>query len=245
MQPLPPLADDFEDNCEINEDFEPDWIDMPKTAYNAVFLTFKDPSIEAAFTEEHNASLIRWDVIGYFLAFFASFCLLLGPGTHFDQPGFITGLQLWRWLVCYLPFIILITPSTRSFYRRYREPLLAYNFITSTLWYIHVRNYTTFETPDSFSEFTYRHGFACVALVVLFFQVRCRVLAPSLLACFVADACILPTMCAGYFPHGSTVGCVALCAFKWSLVVLVTPLGLVWLLEKRRRDDFKRKLNKE
>lgn len=231
----------IEEEWEVLED-EPPPPDVRKHKFN---LRFDDQRLEANFAAVHNANLARMAIAGYLLCFCSALYILFVPETTFNKAATADGVQAWRSTFGFLPAVLLLIPRTRAFYFRHRETFITFIFCTTTLWELHVKHYMNCIDDVSFRKSIYLHGYTWIGVVILMFQLRFRMLFPLALACFAADATLLPAICTRFYPATSLLTCVGFDVLRVGLFVLGGPLLVVWWMEKRCRDIFLLRMREE
>lgn len=215
----------------------------PATPCRNIFtLEFEDPRLETAFATENNNRMVHRDVFGYLVSLCVMASLLFAPQTKFSLPGATAhneSMQMWRWIVCYLPACFLFSKNMRPFYCRHREALLAFTYLTSASWALHVHHFLQLLEEASISRLIYMHGFIWLFLLILYFQMRFRLLLPLTFACFALDLAMLPKICRAFYPHSySPLSCIGAQMMKFGVISLIGPLLFVWWAEKRSREAF-------
>ena len=232
-------GEEEEENEEILQSEPPD------LAYNSFTLEFKLAVVETAFAAEHDAASMKLDAFGYLWCFFAMSWALFWPNTRFNQPGLAMASSLWRFFICFPPVFLILNERTRSLYIRHREPILIYTLLTTMAWHRHVEHYVDILSTEEFMRPLYLHGYVWLAVIISLFQARIRVLMPLSLVCFIWDATLIPKLCSRFYPSTRPTVCISLETLWVGAFALVAPLMLVWVVEKRSRDNFKRRIQQE
>ena len=216
-------------------------IARPDVSYNLFTLHFTDPALEDKFAIEHNASLLKLDAFGFFAGFLYTLCLLFLPSTKYNTPGLTKeNIQCWRCFLLFAPSLLLFSRRTRQLYVQHREFLLAYTFLTTALWLVHVENYMRCLEAREFTRWCFMNGFLWLAVYSFVFQMRLRILLPVLMLCFAINVTLMPRICLTFYPEVRR--CVALQTLKVLGVSILAPGFLMWWLENWSRESFIRKV---
>lgn len=209
-------------------------------------LRFPAPDMEAAFAAWHNHTLTRMDAFGFAMCGCSLLFILFIPHTAWDRAFRVADISPWRGAVSLLPALLLASPRTRPFYARHREAIVAYIFACVLQWTLHVAHYMHCMEPAAFIRPLHLHGFSWVGVLALLFQVRWRLLAPLVLACFAADAgAMMPTICATFYPTTAPAACMGLDLVRVGLLAITVPLALARVMELRARELFLARLQRE
>lgn len=235
---LPACRDQEHDSEYLTEDVNntADGSATVAPSYHPLTLQFTDPKLEAVFADEHNANLIKFDILSYLGTFAYMLCILFVPITRFNTPGFSDKVQIWRSMLRFLPALFLFTRRSRALYLPHREFLMAYNYFTCLLWFLYVKHYMDYMGPESFTKSSYMHGYLWLGMYMFLFQMRIRLLIPLVILCFAINATLLPHICATFYP--AVRWCVGYQLMRTAVVAVVVPVMIVRCLEQRSRHSF-------
>lgn len=260
-----PLLDNFlrtsdlvaattQDHCTEGQDFDFEFIgeqgslsavpyrDLSFSGFN---LEFSDRRLEDAFTAEHTSASLKLDFAGFLGVFSALAWVLFYPVTKFHQPGMAEGVQIWRWLISYLPCFLLLTRNTRRLYCRHRELLLVYYFTVTMFWNQHMTHFLTFLSAQDFLKPVFLFGYGYLPAMMLLFQMRFRFMKFVALGCYLAEAALFPNICVAFYPQLPCDLCIIVNAAWTGFWAVAVPLLLLWVVEKRARENFRRRVGQQ
>ena len=250
VEPIPPSV--WNESDEEQEFGFPDdvWQDEPidealhppNATCNRFTLEFIDPCLEAAFTAAQNAAMTTRDAIGYIFGFVFLAFILFFPHTNFNQPGAAKDVQIWRWAICHLPLLFILSKRLRPLYIRNREAMLAFTLITGLLWNYYIQHYMAFLSASNFTRIIFMRGYVWLFTLVLIFQIRFRLVLPLAVVLFAIDATLIPKICSLMFPDATLGVCIMSETVKVGCIALASPLLLIWYGEKRSRENFYRRV---
>jgi len=195
-------------------------------------------SQEELFGRWYAQNMMRYDAVAMLMCIAFQTVLVFVPGATY---GLFFRLSWVQWMIGYchlIPLAMLASHTGRSFYRSHRDKVLQMHLLVILLYqHLVVENYRYVGPPLFLSCSNVAYSFIWIPFVVLIFQVRFRLLAPTIALFTAVNLFLLRSFCEecrSPTPRTLYRRCIGRGASKVCIMV-VAALSVVYFVEWRAR----------